>query len=466
MWPWEHAHRVLHQWRTWTRSVADDVTSVGAARARAASRGRGAGAARPRLVVVDVAIIGEPGDRRGSARAAPARARDRHGRARRRARSCSPARLPAEGTRAIGEHLLLRELRRRRSTRSSRPAGPGSGSELVAAELRHLGGEEFAVVGTRRRRPTRTRPSACGSASSSSCAGSLPGRPERNKPERGGVSFLRHGARRRAKRSCAGVALPLSARDHDREHRGRDRRASRFLAWVLPLPDVPDDLQRAAHERDRARREPRRRGPGRLPLELPAAAAGDCAGCARVARRTAPSRRARCARRCGCSSSRPRSGASPRAGFLALNLQYSTRLAVSVGITVLLGGAVTCSLGYLLAERILRPVTELALADERAGAAGRPRRHRARAAGLGARHRGARCSASCSRAAPRCWGSATSPATGSPRRWSSSARSRLTVGLAAMLLAARSVADPVERVRHAVARGRSEGDVDVQRCRV
>src|SRR5919205_685019 len=29
MWPQEHAHRVLHEWAQWTRSVPEDVTSVG-----------------------------------------------------------------------------------------------------------------------------------------------------------------------------------------------------------------------------------------------------------------------------------------------------------------------------------------------------------------------------------------------------------------------------------------------------
>jgi hypothetical protein len=60
LWPWEHAHRVLHEWALWTRDVPGEVIS--AARivhlphlpvVPAALRGRG-------LVAVEVAIPGEP----------------------------------------------------------------------------------------------------------------------------------------------------------------------------------------------------------------------------------------------------------------------------------------------------------------------------------------------------------------------------------------------------------------------
>ncbi len=49
--------------------------------------------------------------------------------------------------------------------------------------------------------------------------------------------------------------------------------------------------------------------------------------------------------------------------FAALNAPFSGQVAVNVAITVILGGEVTCSLGYLLAERLLRPLTAQALAD-------------------------------------------------------------------------------------------------------
>lgn len=48
--------------------------------------------------------------------------------------------------------------------------------------------------------------------------------------------------------------------------------------------------------------------------------------------------------------------------FTALNAPFSTEVAVNVAITIVLGGLVTCALGYLLGERLLRGVTALALA--------------------------------------------------------------------------------------------------------
>jgi adenylate cyclase len=48
--------------------------------------------------------------------------------------------------------------------------------------------------------------------------------------------------------------------------------------------------------------------------------------------------------------------------FGALTAPFSLELAGNVAITVVLGGLVTCALGYLLGERLLRPITALALA--------------------------------------------------------------------------------------------------------
>jgi hypothetical protein len=60
MWPWEHAHRVLHEWVRWTREVPHDVTSVArivrlprAPGVPAALRGRS-------FVAIEVAIPREP----------------------------------------------------------------------------------------------------------------------------------------------------------------------------------------------------------------------------------------------------------------------------------------------------------------------------------------------------------------------------------------------------------------------
>lgn len=50
--------------------------------------------------------------------------------------------------------------------------------------------------------------------------------------------------------------------------------------------------------------------------------------------------------------------------FAGINAQFSTRLALSVGETVLLGGVTTCALSYLLAERILRRNVARVLAEQ------------------------------------------------------------------------------------------------------
>jgi adenylate cyclase len=47
--------------------------------------------------------------------------------------------------------------------------------------------------------------------------------------------------------------------------------------------------------------------------------------------------------------------------FSALCAPFSLELAGNVAITLVLGGLVTCALGYLVAERLLRPITALAL---------------------------------------------------------------------------------------------------------
>jgi adenylate cyclase len=147
------------------------------------------------------------------------------------------------------------------------------------------------------------------------------------------------------------------------------------------------------------------------------------------------------------------------AGFVALNLRYSDRLAVAVGITIVLGAAVTCALGYLLAERIARPVTVLALAHDVPDEPALP--------GVATRMLVA-------------WGLSTGAPVlglalvggGEVVGLSEASADRLAVtivflgacalvvGFLGIVLAARSVADPVERVRHAVA-AVGEGRTDV-----
>jgi adenylate cyclase len=55
--------------------------------------------------------------------------------------------------------------------------------------------------------------------------------------------------------------------------------------------------------------------------------------------------------------------------FAALNAPFSVEVATNVAITIVLGGVVTCTAGYLLAERLLRPLTAVTLA---AGVPSRP----------------------------------------------------------------------------------------------
>ena len=146
-WPWEHAQRVLHEWRAWTHAVAGDVTSVARlvraphlAGVPAALRGR-------RLVAVDVAITAEPCV--AAARLAALRRLDPQ------ADTVAPVaaeellarQVPRAGAHAIGEHLLLRELPPAAVDAFIASAGPGSRTALVSAELRHLGDAEFAVAG-------------------------------------------------------------------------------------------------------------------------------------------------------------------------------------------------------------------------------------------------------------------------------------------------------------------------------
>jgi hypothetical protein len=144
VWSWEHAHRVLYEWRAWVRAAPEEVTSV----ARLVRVPHLAGIARPlrgrSLVAIDVAILGEP----AAAAARLAALRRLEPEIDGVAPACVEALRPrAEGLRAIGEHLLLRELPAAALDAFLAAAGPGSGTELVAAELRHLGGSAFAVVG-------------------------------------------------------------------------------------------------------------------------------------------------------------------------------------------------------------------------------------------------------------------------------------------------------------------------------
>ncbi len=140
-WPWERSSEVLHAWREWTATVPDEVTS--AARIMQMPpipeipeplRGRA-------FVTIDAAILG---DRAFGAEIVQ------------RLRDLGPeidtfdmvppvalSRLhndPEEPVPALSEHRLLSELPAEAIDALVAVAGPGSGSPLLLAELRHLGG--------------------------------------------------------------------------------------------------------------------------------------------------------------------------------------------------------------------------------------------------------------------------------------------------------------------------------------
>jgi adenylate cyclase len=147
--------------------------------------------------------------------------------------------------------------------------------------------------------------------------------------------------------------------------------------------------------------------------------------------------------------------------FTALNARYSGHLALTVAITVGLGAAATCAVAYLLAQRVLRPVAARALADHvpddpaLPGIAARLLLTWALGTGvpvLGLALVGA--------------GELTGVLHASSDRIATTAVAlggiALVVGFAVTALTARSLADPLEAVRHAQAQvQRGETDVGV-----
>jgi adenylate cyclase len=149
--------------------------------------------------------------------------------------------------------------------------------------------------------------------------------------------------------------------------------------------------------------------------------------------------------------------------FVALNLRFSDRLALIVGITACLGGVTTCTIGYVVGERVLRPVARRALAasvPERLpvpGVATRVLLTWALCSGapiLGVALVGA--------------GQLTGVLSGSADRLAATAvvlgGVAYVVGLAAIALTARAIADPIAGVRRAlgeVQRGRTDIEIAV-----
>jgi hypothetical protein len=141
LWPQEHAHRVLHAWAEWTRSVPADVTSVGRLvryprlpGVPEALRGRA-------FVAVEVAIPGEPWVAAG--RLAELR---RLGPEIDTVALTDTSGVPAMHLAhdlpeaARGCHETLARITPAVVDAFIATAGPASGSPLASAELRHLGG--------------------------------------------------------------------------------------------------------------------------------------------------------------------------------------------------------------------------------------------------------------------------------------------------------------------------------------
>ena len=146
--------------------------------------------------------------------------------------------------------------------------------------------------------------------------------------------------------------------------------------------------------------------------------------------------------------------------FTLLNLPDSGWAALVVGGAILLGGETTCAIGYLLAERITRPVTALALAG------GSPPPDRCGAPGVAAR---LTMAWSLGTGVPLLGISVIAVASlfddGSDPGLVAAAvvflaAIGMSVGMLAISVAARSVAEPVAAVRRAIAQI-EEGQLDV-----
>jgi len=149
--------------------------------------------------------------------------------------------------------------------------------------------------------------------------------------------------------------------------------------------------------------------------------------------------------------------------FTVLNYRYSHELALIVAIAVGLSGAATCAVAYLLAQRVLRPVTALALADKVPEDPALPgittRILLTWGLGTGVPVLGVTLVGA---------GELTGVIDATADRVATTAVTlggvALVVGLAAMGLTARSVADPLKAIRRAVRqvqRGENDAEVDI-----
>jgi FAD/FMN-containing dehydrogenase len=139
--PWERSAEVLHAWRDWTRTVPDEVTSVGRIMqfpplelVPEGLRGKG-------FAIVHAYSLGT--EKEGIERLAPLRAL---GPAIDTVRMVPPVELsemhmdPPDPVPYFGEHLVMRDVPDAAIDDFVAAAGPGSGSTLISVEIRHAGG--------------------------------------------------------------------------------------------------------------------------------------------------------------------------------------------------------------------------------------------------------------------------------------------------------------------------------------
>ena len=141
LWPWERAHEVLHAWREWTLDAPESVTTS----ARILQlppideipepvRGR-------QFVVIDGAVLGSPAY--AEEILAPLRALQPEIDMFAAAPPIALSHLhmdPEHPVPGMADHAMLDELPAEAIDAMIEAGGPGSGSPLLAVELRHLGG--------------------------------------------------------------------------------------------------------------------------------------------------------------------------------------------------------------------------------------------------------------------------------------------------------------------------------------
>jgi hypothetical protein len=150
LWPASHAPRVLHEWAAWTRTTPQGVTSVGRIVRYPRLHGVPAELRGRAFVVVEVAIPGEPWVAQGRLsalrRLEPEIDTVRLG---------TPDDVPSLHlglslpVSACGRHIPLRTLTGATVDAFLEAVGPGSGSPLATAELRHLGPGYAATAASR-----------------------------------------------------------------------------------------------------------------------------------------------------------------------------------------------------------------------------------------------------------------------------------------------------------------------------